>query len=258
MQRRKKVKNNNRSNYQKQLCTRSTLFVHFFAVVWHDYNVKLLWRKCHTCSRSLFFTAAHLHLALVAASISHLTTATKVSCCSSNKKCLLCFLSLALNPCRPFSRWACRPLSLFLCLSLALYSKFVDMTIYLSLILWSLLTLLLSLLYKMPVAMWFPAKITSSCIWVTIPVDWVILHWYTCGADGRSLGRAGGRAVYGHVITNFSRMGSILYFLTHVAPLARFAQELRYETTLLQLIFRAPWLCKSFWLWFDRTFLLAS
>ena len=55
------------------------------------------------------------------------------------KKCLLCFLSLALNPaCRPFPRWAllaCRPLSLFLCLSLALYSKFVDMTIYLSFIL---------------------------------------------------------------------------------------------------------------------------
>ena len=45
------------------------------------------------------------------------------------------FLSLALNPCHPFSRWAslaCRPLSLFLCLSLALYSKFVDMAIYLS------------------------------------------------------------------------------------------------------------------------------
>ena len=54
------------------------------------------------------------------------------------KNCLLCFLSLALNPRRPFSRWAslaCCPLSLFLCLSLALYSKFEDMTIYLSLIL---------------------------------------------------------------------------------------------------------------------------
>ena len=24
--------------------------------------------------------------------------------------------------------------------------------------------------------------------WVTIPVDRVILHWYTCGADGRFLG----------------------------------------------------------------------
>ena len=39
----------------------------------------------------------------------------------------------------------------------------------------------------------FPAKITSSCIWVAIPVDWVISHWYACGADGRSLGRAVGR-----------------------------------------------------------------
>ena len=67
----------------------------------------------------------------------------------------------------------------------------------------------------------FPAKITSSCIWVAIPVDWVILHWYACGADGRS----GGRSVYGHVITKFSRMGRLLHFLTHGAPLARFARE---------------------------------
>ena len=67
----------------------------------------------------------------------------------------------------------------------------------------------------------FPAKVTSSRIWVAIPVDWDILHWYACGADGRSLGRA----VYGHVITKFSRMGRLLYFLTHGAPLARFARE---------------------------------
>ena len=40
-----------------------TFFVHFLAVVLHDYNVKLpetswlhvLWRKCRTCSCSLFF-----------------------------------------------------------------------------------------------------------------------------------------------------------------------------------------------------------
>ena len=43
-----------------------------------------------------------------------------------------------------------------------------------------------SLLYKTPVVMRFPAKITLSCIWAAIPVDWVILHWYACGADGRS------------------------------------------------------------------------
>ena len=36
-----------------------------------------------TCSRSLFFTAAHFQLALVAASICHfVTAATKFSCCS--------------------------------------------------------------------------------------------------------------------------------------------------------------------------------
>ena len=39
------------------------------------------------CSCSLFFTAAHFHLALVPASISHfVTAATKFSCCSSTKK----------------------------------------------------------------------------------------------------------------------------------------------------------------------------
>ena len=121
------------------------------------------------------------------------------------KKYLLCFLSLALDLCRPFSRWAslaCHVLSLFLCPSFALYSKFVDMTINLSLYFRQhgyrnnfrfpfscLLTLQLPLLYKTPVAMRFPSKITSSCIWVAIPVHWVILHWYACGADGRSGGR---------------------------------------------------------------------
>ena len=53
----------------------------------------------------------------------------------------------------------------------------------------------------------FPAKITSSCTWVAIPVDWVILHWYACGADGRSLGRS----VYCHLITKFSEMDRFSY-----------------------------------------------
>ena len=86
-------------------------------------------------------TAAHFHLALVAASISHVVTAAAkwlMFMFLPRKKCLLCFffLSLAVDLCRPFSRWAslaCRLLSLFLCLSLALYSKFVGMTINLSL-----------------------------------------------------------------------------------------------------------------------------
>ena len=56
---------------------------------------------------------------------------------------------------------------------------------------------------------------TLSCIWVALPVDLVILHWYACGADGRS----GGRSVYGHVITKFSRMGRLPHFLSRGAPL---------------------------------------
>ena len=123
-----------------------------------------------------FFTAAHFHIAMVAASISHFVTATKFSRCSSNKKNVsFGFLSLALNPSHPFSRWAslaCRPLSL------ALYSKIVDMTIYLKLILY---TTLIQKQFSLSVfvfidsffvsALRFPAKITSSCIWVALPVD---------------------------------------------------------------------------------------
>ena len=60
----------------------------------------------------------------------------------------------------------------------------------------------------------FPAKITSSCIWVAIPVDWA----------GMPVVRTDGRA-YGHVITKFSRMGRLPDFLTHGAPQARFARQ---------------------------------
>ena len=49
------------------------------------------------------------------------------------------------------------------------------------------------LLHKTLVAMRFPAKITSSCIWVAITVDLVILHWYACGADRQSVGQTWGR-----------------------------------------------------------------
>ena len=71
----------------------------------------------------------------------------------------------------------------------------------------------------------FPAKITSSCIWVAIPVDWVILHWYACGADGRSLGRAVG------VRSRDYQILSDVSFLTHGAPLVRFARESSAMTT---------------------------
>ena len=97
--------------------------MHFFALVLHDYNVKLpetdwlhvLCRKCRTCSCSFF--SLPLIFTLVAASISYFpTAATKVSCCSSNRKnvsfvfylslCLSLFFSLSfagLSPAFSFS-----------------------------------------------------------------------------------------------------------------------------------------------------------
>ena len=45
----------------------------------------------------------------------------------------------------------------------------------------------------------FPAKKILSCIWVAIPVDWVISHWYACGVEGRV--RVDGR-MYSHMATS--------------------------------------------------------
>ena len=126
-----------------------TFFVHFFAVVLHDYNwtstnflvTRFMEEMSYVFSLTFFslpliFTLHWWPLAFLILSPPlqnfHVVLPTK--------KCLLCFLSLALDLqlCRPFSRWAalaCRLLYLFLCLSLSLYSKFVDMTINLSLIL---------------------------------------------------------------------------------------------------------------------------
>ena len=86
---------------------------------------------------TFFFTDAHFLLALVAASISHfVSVATKFSCCSSKKNVSFVFYLSLSRSLSPFSSLSFAGLPLFLCLSLALYSKFVDMTINLSLILW--------------------------------------------------------------------------------------------------------------------------
>ena len=128
------------------------------------------------------------------------------------KKCLICFLSLTLDLCRRFSRWAslaCRLLSLFLGLSLTPYSKSVDMTINVSLV----------------------------CLWC-----------------GRTFGRAGGRSVYGHVITKFSRMASLPHFPTHGAPMCALrARELRYYFPFENFRhYKNFMLCQQcfVWLWF--------
>ena len=123
---------------KKKLCTWSTLFISlplFCTTTTRETSENRLTytfqgRNVTRFLVHFFFSASHFHLGLVAASISHfVTAAAKFSCCPSNKKMSPLFLSLALNLCRPFSRWAslvCRLLSLFLCLSLVLYSKFVD------------------------------------------------------------------------------------------------------------------------------------
>ena len=57
----------------------------------------------------------------------------------------------------------------------------------------------------------------SSCIWVAIPVNWVILYWCACGANG-------------HVTTEISQTHRLPNFLTYGAPLhALRARELRYN-----------------------------
>ena len=95
---------NSKKKKQQQLSTCSTLFFfHFLAVVLHDYNAKLsetvfLWGKCRTCYRSLFFTAAHFHLTLVAASISHFVVpATKFSYWLPPKMSPFFYLSLQIS-----------------------------------------------------------------------------------------------------------------------------------------------------------------
>ena len=91
-QRRTTVKNSIGLINKKATLHEHTFFVHFFAVVLHDYNVKLpetsLEKMSHAFLFTFFFTAAHFHLALVATSISHVVTAaiTKFSCRSSNRK----------------------------------------------------------------------------------------------------------------------------------------------------------------------------
>ena len=147
----------------------------------------------HFFSLLLIFT-------FVATSISHfLTAAKKIFMLFFQQR--MSFLSLALAVCRPFSRWAsltCRLLSLFLCLSLSLYYKFVNMTIILSLLLWTtpiqkrfqlsvFVFIELSLLHKTRVAKWFFAKIILSYIWIChLPYLLIEFFMPVVLMDGRS------------------------------------------------------------------------
>ena len=69
----------------------------------------------------------------------------------------------------------------------------------------------------------FPNK-TFSCISVAIPVNWIILHWYACGADGLSGDRSVGRCTVTW-LPNFLWWVVDHIFLTIVLRCARFARE---------------------------------
>ena len=123
-------KNSNRSNEQKSNFARAAhFFVHFFAVVLHDCNVKrpetswlqVLWRKCRTCSCSLFFffTVAHFH----PGGRQH-PAATKFHVVLPTKNVSLYFLSLALAPFLVELCWPVALLFLFLCLYTETFSAF--------------------------------------------------------------------------------------------------------------------------------------
>ena len=133
---RERRKNNNRSNQQKSNFARAAhFFVHFFAVVLHDHDVKrpetFLWRKCCTCSRffslPLIFSLHWWPLAFLILSPPlqnfHVVLPTK-------NVFFVFYLSLQISVALFLVefRWPAS-FSLFLCLSLALYSKFVEMTI---------------------------------------------------------------------------------------------------------------------------------
>ena len=75
---------------KKQLCKCSTLFCTFlcrwFARLQRETSRNFLGNVVRVLVHYIF-TAAYFHLALVAANISHVViAATKISCCSSNKK----------------------------------------------------------------------------------------------------------------------------------------------------------------------------
>ena len=108
-----------------------TLLVHLhFAVVLHDYNVKLpeIFFHCRSFSPSIG-GRQHSHFC---------HRRYKIFICCSNKKMFpLLFISLQIFVALFLVefRWPAAYFLFFLCFSLALYSKFVDVTINLSLML---------------------------------------------------------------------------------------------------------------------------
>ena len=144
-------------------------------------------------------------------------------------------------------RWPIAYVLFFFCLSLSLHSKSVGIKIKLSLILnttriqrqflLSVFVFIDSSCLCFKRRGWlcdFPPKVTLSCIWISIPVNWVILHWYASGADGRA---------YGHVITKISRIDRLPRVRSPVAPyqVCGYASALRARVALLY--YSSSWGC---------------
>ena len=112
-------------------------------------------------------------------------------------------------------------LSLFLCLTLALYSKLVDMTINVRIqrrFPLSAFVFIDSLVVSASQDAGDYAISRQNNLELHLGCHTCLLSYFTLAYlwCGRTVGRA-----YGHVITKFSRMGSLPHFLTHGTSRAR-------------------------------------
>ena len=55
--------------------------------------------------------------------------------------------------------------------------------------------------------------------WVALRLPYLLIELFCIGMHLVRTDSRGGRSVYGHLVTKFSRMGSLPHFLTHGAPL---------------------------------------
>ena len=70
-----------------------------------------------------------------------------------------------------------------------------------------------------------PCDFLPNKTWVAFGLPYLLIELFYIGmpvvrTEGRSSGRAGGRSVYSHVITKFSRMGRLPHFLSYGTLLA--------------------------------------
>ena len=179
-----------------------------------------------------FFTAARFHLALVANSISHfVTAATKFSCCSSNKNMSPLFF-ISLSPFFSFElRWPAVHFLFSLSFSCSIFLicahdnlsklKTLDNTDTESSSAFRFRLYWLFCCFCFTRRRWlcdFPPKYPR----VAFGLPYLLIELFYIAMP---VVRTDGLSVYCRVITKFSRMVTLLHFLTHGAPLARFARE---------------------------------